>query len=76
MTTFSSVGETLASKFSQQSNFMQYLTDENKPESTFSFTPVTMKKITDTIRSLKPTSSGCDEKTISIFEGQYGYSRE
>ena len=64
---FSSVGETLASQFSQQSKFMQYLTIENKPESTFSFTPVTYNELTDTIRSLKSTSSGCHEIPISIF---------
>ena len=47
---------------------MQYLTNEDKPESTFSFTTVTMNELTDTIRSLKESSPGFVEIPVSIFK--------
>ena len=34
---FTSIGETLAEVFSNQSNFLQYLPDENKPNCIFNF---------------------------------------
>ena len=65
---FTSIGETLAEAFSNQSNFRQYLPDENKPDCIFKFSSVSLNELDVIIRDLKPTSPGCDEIPIRIFK--------
>ena len=65
---FTSVGETLAEAFSNQSNFRQYLPDKNKPDCIFNFSPGGLNELDVIIRDLKPTSPGCDEIPFRIFK--------
>ena len=57
---FTSVGETLVEDFSNQSNFLQYLQDENKPNCIFIFSSISLNELDVIIRDFKPTSPGFD----------------
>ena len=65
---FAKISENLARNFNMNDDFLKYLNMNIRPNTIFSFEPVTNQQLKDIVLSLKNTSAGFDGLPMKVFK--------